>query len=126
MYGQREFFDKGVQKDSSTPLSKLGLVIQVKDEVALRSTLNVWESTLVTDINEFLANNKTNAATNQFLETSYRDSVIRYINFPYPDKTVDYAIIKAKNGGKYFVITNSRESMFSLIDQIGDFNNLGI
>lgn len=126
VYGQKEYFDKGVQKDSSTPLSKIGLIVQVKDEVALRSALNIWESTLVSDINEFLTNNKNNAATGQFLETFYGDSVVRYINFPYPDKTIDYAIIKAKNRGKYFVITNSRESMFSLIDQIGDFNSLGI
>lgn len=51
--------------------------------------------------------------TEGFMEYEHEDILIRFINFPAPDRAVDYALI-----GDVLLLTSSRDSMFDLIDSI--------
>lgn len=56
-----------------------------------------------------------------FQDNFFGGVAIRYKNFPAADETIDYAIISMTNGKSYFVFTNSRESMYSVIDNFITF-----
>ena len=63
----------------------------------------------------------TGTEVKEFLDTNYNGVSIRYKNFPYADKSVDYAIVTALNGKNYLVITGSREAMYGSIDKLKGF-----
>ena len=73
-----------------------------------------WEATIKDDLKElFLIENLSDAATEEFQDKIHNDVYIRYMNFPTPDLSLDYALI---NGN--LVIATSRESMFAIIDKL--------
>ena len=116
-HGQKETFSsKGVRSERLSPLPMVGLVAQVQSDVSLRSALNVWESTLGKDLSGFLGYPLSKAKTAEFLDNHYKEIGIRYVNFPYPDTSLDYAIVTVSDGPNYLVISGSRESIYSIID----------
>ncbi|OGN16429.1 MAG: hypothetical protein A3C88_01240 [Candidatus Yanofskybacteria bacterium RIFCSPHIGHO2_02_FULL_50_12] len=56
-----------------------------------------------------------NKSKGSFLETNYQGVTIRYKNFPYPDRSLDYAVIPYQDKN-YLVLAGSREAMFATID----------
>ena len=95
---------------------RLGLITQVKNSENLKEQLKFWEQTMVNDLqNFFLGKNLLSPATSGFQDNNYKEIAIRYINFPEPDLTIDYAVFN-----NLFVLTTSRESMYKIIDRIVD------
>lgn len=117
-YGQQEMFDeKGLLIFSQVSKTKLGLIAKTTNPDFLRSILNNWEPTMTNDLKGFLGINPAKATSQTFLDNIYGGADVRYRNFPYADNAIDYAIVNLPqfNLG-YFVLTNSRESIYSAID----------
>ena len=61
------------------------------------------------------------ATSEVFLDNIYSGTDIRYRNFPFADSSIDYAIVSLpKFNANYFVLTNSRESIYSAIDLLNN------
>lgn len=86
--------------------NRLGLVIDTEE--------NLNEETIVDDLKPLLLKDETLAPfTKEFQDNAYQDIAIRYINFPNPDLSIDYAVV-----GDKLVIATSRESMYAVIDAL--------
>ena len=116
-YGQSEAFNvDGTLNLSVQDLKKTVFVTKVEDKITLEALMKEWEHTIADDLAGFLfISNTTQKASANFLDNAYRGVVIRYNNFPFPDFTVDYAVVEAA-GQNYLVIAGSREAMYSAID----------
>lgn len=117
VYGQSEIFNKDGGRDFiAKSLKKTAFVARIKDEVAVQSAMKSWEITIAKDLADYLLIPDTSKETNaSFLDNTYRGVPIRYMNFPFPDITVDYAMVEAA-GQSYLVIAGSRESIYAAID----------
>lgn len=119
---QSELFDAKGQLKISELERRLVLIIEVKDASLLSQALNEWETTIV---NETISNlwdiDKSKQGSSTFLGNTYRGVGVRYKNFPFADRSIDYAIVDAFNDKTYFVIGNSRESVYSTIDKLKGF-----
>ena len=116
VYGQTEQFDSTGMLIANTPTSRrLIFIAEAKDSIALKDAFRSWEnSSLTTALSAPFSFNPT-LVTRGFNEGTSLQQTIRYANFPNPDKSIDYAIVSAKNGKLYLVITGSRESMLAVI-----------
>ena len=116
VYGQTEQFDGTGMLIANAPTSRrLIFIAEAKDSIALKDAFRSWESSsLTTALSAPFSFNPT-LATKGFGDGSYLQQSLRYINFPYPDRSVDYVIVSAKNGKSYLIIAGSRESMFAVI-----------
>ena len=95
---------------------KLELITEVKNTDNLNEQLRFWEQTMVNDLQGlFLIESPGTPATNDFQDNVYKDTTIRYINFPEPDLTIDYAITN-----NLLIIGTSKELMYKTIDKIVD------
>ena len=113
LYGQKEAFDsKGKPVTSALASSRLVMVSEIASSSA--SILQGWESTMSTNLSGVMA---ISPAKNNgpFMSTSYNGQSVRFKNFPYPDHSIDYALIKY-NGKTYLIIAGSREAMFATVD----------
>ncbi len=93
-----------------------GILIPVKGSAEiLKEKLGLWEATLGGDISP-LAFGRVWMLGQDALFTSnrYQGALIRYQNFPDPYVAADYAIFEGSSK-PLFVLTTSRESMFSVI-----------
>jgi hypothetical protein len=91
---------------------RLGLVINTTNNI--KENLILWEKTMVTDLASlFLDLTREEPATQEFQDNIYQDIAIRYLNFPNPDLTIDYALFNDK-----LVITTSKASMYAAIDAL--------
>lgn len=95
-----------------------GLLIELNDPTAAFTAMGNWEGTITQGLKDIFLLNPAKAASTTFLDNTYNGVVIRYRNFPDPNKTTDYAIVTASNGETFLVITNSREQTYSIIDKI--------
>jgi predicted nucleic acid-binding Zn ribbon protein len=92
----------------------IGLIIQTNNPNNVKEQAKYWEVTMVDDLkNLFLFKKPGDPTTKSFKENLYNDVTIHYINFPSPDLTIDYAI-----SGNLFILSTSRESMYSIIDRL--------
>ncbi len=117
-YGQSETFDSKGQPTTGTAQKRLALVLEVKDPVAITSILSGWESTMPDALAGIFAFDKKKAASKTFLSNVFQGVSIRYKNFPYADRTVDYTLVPAGNGKAYLVVTNSREATYQIIQKL--------
>ena len=93
--------------------NRMGIVIAMKEN-NLELVLKLWEENMESDLNQlFLREDMPTAFTDEFQDNIYREAVIRYLNFPDPGLSIDYAIIDNN-----LVITTSRESMYRAIDSL--------
>lgn len=117
-YGQKESFDsKGLLTFNETPKPKIVLAAKVFDLIPLRSTLNNWESAMTNDLKNLFGLDSKKATSETFLDNIYGGTDIRYQNFPFADKTIDYAIVSLTEfNADYFVLAGSREGIYSAID----------
>lgn len=116
VYGQRESFDQKGQLNPNGPLQKrLVLISEVKDAALLIQTLALWEPTMPQSFATLFEFDAAKASPRMFSDGTYGGASIRYMNFPYADKSLDYAIVPS--GGKaYLVIAGSKEAIFSAVD----------
>jgi len=95
---------------------RIGIIVEVQNLSTLKEQLKYWENTMVNDLkNMFLGESLPTPAISIFQDNVYRGNSIRFINFPDPELTIDYAIVN-----NYFILTTSRESMYGIIDRIVD------
>ncbi|KKS24933.1 MAG: hypothetical protein UU83_C0015G0001 [Candidatus Jorgensenbacteria bacterium GW2011_GWF2_41_8] len=117
LYGQKEVFTaKGLPDTSAINIKKLILVTEVNEPAMAASISKEWESAMADEFKNLFELDVKKAASKAFLNSLYGETDINYINFAYPDKTVDYAIVAASNGKNYLVIAGSREAMYEIID----------
>lgn len=117
-YGQKESFNTKGQVDTSGQIKKRVVFIQeLRDSNGFMNLLKSSEVTIGRDL-EVILGHELKEATSKFLDNLYRTVAIRYKNFPYPDMTVDYTVIRAFNGKSYFILSNSRESMYAILDKL--------
>lgn len=113
LYGQKESFDsKGKPVTNVVAGSRLVMVSEIASSSA--SILQGWEPTMSTNLSGVMAFTSSKN-TGPFLATNYNGVSVRFKNFPYPDHSIDYALIQY-NGKTYLVIAGSREAMFAAID----------
>ena len=113
LYGQKESFDaKGRPVTASAPSSRLVMVSEIASSSA--SILQSWESTMSANLSSVMAITPTKN-TGPFMNTSHDGASIQFKNFPYPDHSIDYALVQY-NSKTYLVIAGSREAMFATID----------
>ncbi len=113
LYGQKESFDtKGRPVTNVAPGSRLVMVSEVASSSA--SILQGWEPTMSANLSGVMAIAPAKN-TSSFLATNYRGVSVRFKNFPYPDHSIDYALVQY-NSKTYLVIAGSREAMFATID----------
>ena len=117
-YGQQETFDaKGLLIFETKAKTKIGLIAKTGNPDLLRSTLNNWEITMTSDLDNLFGIDPKKATSETFLDNIYGGTDIRYRNFSYADNSIDYAIINLPGFNlNYFVLTGSRESIYSAID----------
>ena len=119
-YGQAEAFNAqgGRAADASGPAATI-LVLGTDNASMTNQLMQTWESSgLVTAAKGLLSIYPERRTGSNFASGVYRQVPLRYSNFPYPDQSIDWAIVLASNGKNYLVITNSRESMFYAIDHL--------
>ena len=122
VYGQKESFDsKGNLKVGISAPNRIVIIAELKDPVSGSQAVTKWEATLSGDLKVLFALGKASKNQPGFSDSSYRSMNIRYRNFPYPDKTIDYAMVSASNGKTYLIVTDSRESIFATIDKLVNF-----
>jgi len=119
VYGQSEKFNEDGTVDSSTQnIKRTAFVARVMDAGRVVTIMKDWELTIAEDLVDYLLIEDTSKEESvNFLDNSYRGVAIRYENFPFPDITIDYAIVKSVDQN-YLVIAGSREAMFATIDAL--------
>ncbi|MEK7537011.1 MAG: hypothetical protein AAB584_01000 [Patescibacteria group bacterium] len=117
-YGQKESFNsKSLLTFNEAPKPKIVLAAKIFDLIPLRSTLNNWESAMTDDLKNLFGLDSKKATSETFLDNIYGGIDIRYRNFPFADKSIDYAIVSLTEfNADYFVLAGSRESIYSAID----------
>lgn len=120
LFKQKEKFDdKGVLLTETSANPRVALIVRVTDSPEAKTMLSEWEETMAEDFHEFF---DLTEETPKFLTGIYRDVSIRYDNFPYPDVSLDYAIVTARNNDDFLVIANSREQTYAIIDSLLGFD----
>ena len=122
VYGQRESFDaKGNLQIGATASNRIVIVAELTNPSGSAEIATNWETSLGSDLKALFTLGKSYKDQTSFTDNSYRNTNIRFWNFPYADRSIDYSMIVASNGKTYFVITNSREAMFGTIDKLKGF-----
>ena len=115
-----KFTSKGALVPNSPVEQRLALVVGVKDPAMTATWLTAWEGNMAKDLSNLF---KLGASINNvvFKNNNYRGLNIRYANFTQPDRSIDYAVVRATNGRSYLVITNSREQVYGVVDNLLGF-----
>jgi flagellar basal body-associated protein FliL len=93
---------------------RLGLIIETINPANLKEQLKFWEKTMPEDLKNLFLNEMPGVPTGkEFHNNIYKEIAIRYINFPNPDLTIDYAI-----SDNLFILSVSKESMYGIIDKL--------
>ena len=110
-------------QDGSSPFTgggnpgRMGLIIALKNdtkESELKAILKSSESIIPSALKSLWFNQGVEIpATPKFLDNTYKNIPMRYVNFPYSTLTIDYAIVKG-----YLLITTSKEAMYAAIDRL--------
>jgi len=122
VYGQRESFDaKGNLQIGATASNRIVIVAELTNPSGSAEIATNWETSLSSDLKILFTLGTSYKDQTSFTDNSYRNTNIRFWNFPYADRSIDYSMVVASNGKTYFVITNSREAMFGTIDRLKGF-----
>jgi len=118
-FGQSEAFNiKGVLIPGAPTSQRLVVISEVKSSTLAIESMKTWETTMPADLNLFFDLGYKKDAKTTFLDNLYKGNAIRYINFPWPDKSIDYSFVRASNGKNYLIMANSRQAMYSAIDRL--------
>lgn len=95
-----------------------GFIAKVNNIGNVKNALSLWEANMADTLDGYFKYNSQNAASTVFLDNTYKETEIRYLNFPDPNLTIDYAAVSVRNGENYLVFTNSREHIYAILDLI--------
>ncbi len=120
LYGQTENYTAGGQIINSEEASKKIIILsEIKDVSRINSVLLSWEPNMIDGLTNLLKLSSQEVSSPTFLDNTYKGVNIRYRNFKFPDKSIDYAVIMSANNKKsYLVISNSREAMYAILDRL--------
>lgn len=125
VYGQtEEFDDEGnlvFTSGSVAKFKRIGFVVKITDNVTAKSALTDWEDEMSTALAELLQLEGKTPGSSTFADNVYNGVSVRYINFPNPDLSIDYTISSSFIGNNYLVLTNSREEIYSIVDNLLGF-----
>lgn len=116
LYGQEEVFEEESNREIAK--KRLVLIVEVNDTSQVLEVMKSWEATMANDLKILFNLDPSRQASAEFIDNERRGVMIRYKNFPLPDKSLDYSIVTSLTGRYYLIITNSRESMYSPADKI--------
>jgi hypothetical protein len=116
-YGQSEIFspDGQISQPARAP-ARLALIIETTDAIKLNDLLGTWEKTMTQDLAPLFGYDPTKGG--ELMTNESQQGKIRYKNFPYPDRTLDYAIISSKNGKSYLIMAGSRGATLHAIARL--------
>ncbi|MCC6934393.1 MAG: hypothetical protein IT406_01705 [Candidatus Yanofskybacteria bacterium] len=119
-FGQTEQFTASGTVDPDAAVgTRIAIVMELSNATKANQALTVWENTgLASAGAPFFGYGMSRRVVQEFSTGTYRQIAVRYWNFPYADRSIDYAIVLASNGKNYLVLTGSREAMFFAIDQL--------
>jgi len=93
---------------------RFGLIVEINNSNNLREQLRSWEKTMIENLyNLFLGKQPKIPANKSFTNSEHRGIPIRFINFPNPDISIDYAILN-----NLFILSTSKESIRAIIDRV--------
>ena len=118
---QQEKFDSlGEPVLEAESETRTALIVEVTDVTIAKTAMSEWEQTLPEALLDFfqITDESDQIA---FDDNSYRDVSIRFMNFPSPDRSIDYAFVSSATGNTYLVVANSREQIYSIIDTLLGF-----
>lgn len=100
---------------NNTRETKFGLIVSLKDALAVSKIMLQLEQILPSGMNPFVSSSPQN--TIAFSDNTYNNTQIRYLNLNDSSSSIDYAILNDK-----LLFTNSKESMYMAIDRILENN----
>jgi len=119
VFGQRESFTATGQPNLSASTQKRIIFLsEVKDTALMAQIMQTWETTIADSFAPIFSLTKSKASGIGFSSNTYSNANIRYRNFAYPDKAIDYSLVSAPNGKLYLIVAGSRESAFAAIDAL--------
>ncbi|MDP2647677.1 MAG: hypothetical protein Q8P35_00315 [Candidatus Yanofskybacteria bacterium] len=119
LFGQREIFDAKGQLIPNSPAQKrLVFIVEVTDPITLGQILAGWEASMTGAFTSIFELNPAKAASPTFLTNVYQGTTIKYRNFSYADRSIDYTIVTGIDTKSYFIISNSRESMYAAFEEL--------
>lgn len=125
VYGQTEEYDSQgnlvVTSGSAARFKRIGVVVKVDDVIDAENTMLAWEDTMVGSVRQFFGLEDRAASAGTFGDNTYNGVSVRFLNFPNPDLSIDYAFPSSSTGDNYLVLTNSRESLYSSVDKLLGF-----
>ena len=120
-YGQTELFDAVGQPRTATGETRPILVLEIDDASLVNQRMQTWEgagfaqaATGPFDVDV------SKALVPTFTQGTRGGIPVRYQNFSYADRSIDWAIVLASNGKNYLVVSGSRQSLFFAIDHLLD------
>jgi len=123
LYGQGELYDDlgaPIIVSSSDAVKRVAIVVEIINLSLANQVLRDWEPALLDNFKRIFSFDNL-VSNGEFLNNTYKDVSIKYKNFNFPDTSFDYAITPAVNKKNYLVFTSSRETMFSVIDELRGF-----
>lgn len=119
LFGQREIFDAKGQLIPNSPTQKrLVFIAEVTDPITLGQILAGWETSMTGALTGIFELSPAKAASPNFLTNVYQETTIKYRNFPYADRSIDYTVVTSVNTKSYFIISNSRESIYTALEEL--------
>jgi len=119
LYGQQALSNnRGEPVVGGVADKRIIFVVEIKDQAATLEVMRKWEETLGSDLGDLFSLDVNQKASLNFIDNDYRGLRVRYKNFPFPDRSIDYAVVRSLAGRNYLVIANSRESMYSFLDKV--------
>jgi len=93
---------------------RLGLIIEVNNSDNVRTQSKLWEPTMAENLYNLFLGEQPQIFTNKnFSDGDHREIPIRFINFPSPDISMDYAVLN-----NLFIFSTSKESIRAIIDRV--------
>lgn len=115
-YGQTEQYTSAGALTTGTATRPV-MIIEVTDATIARQQMLSWETSGLLDAaSRLFGFDATKRKLDTFSDALHRTLPVRFINFPYADSSIDYAIVTASNNVNYLVIASSRESLFYVVD----------
>jgi hypothetical protein len=100
-------------ENTSSSTARLGLVARAQDAVSLKQYLKNKETDLAGIFGPMLMTTTATSSSSPFSDNTYRNTAIRYINFPNSDLTIDYAV-----WDDWLLVTTSKESAYAVLDKM--------
>lgn len=121
VFGQSEIFDaQGLPVNDAPVQPRVAGIFELTDVSAIRQSMQQWEAGdgIVRDLRYLFDFDPSVSIVASFSDGTYRQITVRYRNFAYADRSIDWSIALASNGKSYLILSSSRESLFYIIDKL--------